>query len=150
MSHVAAIKTEFTDLPAMQAACKELGLVFKTGQKTFRWFGRWVDDYRAEEAAFNLGIDPKDYGKCEHAIEVPGCAYDIGVVKNPKGKGYLVAFDFWGPGQKIVQAIGEKGGKFTQRYSLVKAESLAKAKGLSTRREQQKDKILLRVTGNRF
>lgn len=151
MSHVVAIQTEFKDLPAIQAACKELGLTFKHGQKTFRWFGRWMNDYDAKNAAYNLGIKPEDYGKCEHAIEVPGSGYDIGLVKNAATGAYKAVFDFYGTGRVIQDKVGAGCEKLVQRYALCKMEAMAKQKGHVTQREQGKDgKIVLRVRANRF
>src|SRR5437016_6251552 len=106
MSHVAAIKTEITDLEALKRACDELGLTFKEGQTTYKWFGQWVNDYHGEDAAYKSGIDPKDYGKCAHAIGVPGSGYEIGVVKLPNGN-FTLIYDFFGPGRKIMETLGQ-------------------------------------------
>ena len=130
MSHVVSIATELRDLEAVKAACKDLGLVFKENQKTIRWYGQWVNDYDAEDAAYKLGIKTEDYGKCDHAIEVPGCDYDVGLLRNPATGGYRLYFDFWGGnGQKIQQAIGPNGGKLVQGYAAHKATAAARAKG---------------------
>ena len=45
MSHVSTINVEIRDLEALKEACKVLGLEFKEGQKTYKWFGRHVGDY---------------------------------------------------------------------------------------------------------
>jgi|SRR6266853_1146947 len=108
MSHVATVEVEIRDLDALRAACAAAGLEFREGQRTFRWYGRWVKDYNGQDAAFRAGIDPKDYGKCEHAIGVPGNAqaYEIGVVKKPGG-GYLLAWDFFMGGYGLEKVAGK-------------------------------------------
>jgi hypothetical protein len=140
MSHVVSIKTEFRDLNAVKAACNELGLVFKEGQKTIRWFGRWVNDYDKADAAYKLGIDTKLYGTCDHAIEVPGSSYDVGLLKNPETGGYKLYFDFFGTaGYRIQQAIGTNGQKLLQYYAAHKAAIEAKLKGYLIQRIPAKD-----------
>ena len=145
MSHMAAIDLEITDLNALEAACLYLGLELVRGQKTWKWWGRWVDDYHGQEAAYNFGIDPKEYGTCaEHAIcmKNDANAYEIGVVKRRDGKpGYLLLFDFYGQGEnitKIIQGMNEKGeferaGKLKQYYAACKAQQELKAKGYDCR-----------------
>jgi len=150
MSHVVAIKTELTDLAAVKAACKELGLVFKEGQKTIRWFGEWMNDYAAADAAYKLGIKPEQYGTADHAIEVPGSGYDVGLLRNPETGGYKIYFDFFGQdGAKIQKAIGEGGEKLLQRYAVIKTENTAKAKGWLTTRKNvpNTQKIQVVITG---
>jgi hypothetical protein len=148
MSHVVSINTEIRDIEAVKAACLELGLVFKEGQTSIRWYGKWVGDYDAENAAYKLGIKPEQYGTCDHAIEVPGCKYDIGLLKNPATGGYKIYFDFWGEGQKIQTAIGEKGGKLMQHYNVSKATMALRAKGhMVQRKTSASGNIKLVVTG---
>ena len=147
MSHVVSIKTEFTDLAALKAACAELGLTFHEGQKTIRWFGRWVNDYSREDAAYKLGIKPELYGTCDHAVSVPGCNYDIGFIKNPQTGGYRLYFDFWGEGKKIQQALGVNGQKLLQYYNAHKTTAWAKMKGYCvTRTAQPNGNLTLKLT----
>lgn len=118
MSHVVGIKTAVKDLAALKRAADAMGLEFIEGQKTFRWFGRFLDDYVADNVAFKLGIDPKDYGKCLHAIrmkERPD-AYEIGVVKNPKGEGYILVFDFYAQQHNITAICGEDLRRLLKEY----------------------------------
>ena len=147
MSHVAAVKLKITDLNALRAACAELGLQFMEGQKTWAWFGQWMNDYAATDAAYKLGIDPADYGKSEHAIRLPGCHYEIGVVRNNKGE-LTLAYDFFREGRKIKNALGAGCEKLVQHYGLCQAQMLAKAKGYVTQRKLQPNgDIKLVVTG---
>jgi hypothetical protein len=141
MSHVATVKTEVTDLAAVKALCKEMGWTFKENQKTYRWYGTSVGDY-----PLPAGMKKEDLGKCAHAIEVPGARYDIGLVKSAKG--YILAYDFWGPGQRLKEVIGENGGKFLQGYGIAKATIMAKKKGYMVYRSTLPNgTVRLRVSG---
>ena len=145
MSHMAAIDLEITDLNAMELACGHLGLKLVRGQTTWTWFGSWVNDYHAKEAAYNFGIDPKEYGKCaEHVIRMVGDddAYEIGVVRRRDGKpGYILLFDWFAQSNKIeklIKGVNEKGefdraGKLKQYYTACKSEVGLKAKGYDCR-----------------
>ena len=148
MSHVVSIKTEVRDLEAVKKACAELGLTFKQGQKTIRWFGKWVNDYNAEDAAYKLGIKPEQYGTCDHAIEVPGSDYDVGLLRNPETGGYRLYFDFWGSnGAAIQTAIGKNGEKLLQYYAAQKVAMEAKMKGYFVQRKTMEDgKLQLTIT----
>lgn len=130
MSHVTALSVEINDIAAVEALCKQMGWTFKRDQKNFKWYGRWVNDYSSADAAYKQGIDTKDYGKCDHAIGVPGTDWEIGLVKNPKTGGYKLAYDFYGSkGAPLKAAIGEDGGKFLQGYGVAKAKLIAKKNG---------------------
>ena len=118
MSHVVSIKTELRDIDAVKAACADLGLTFKQNQKTIRWFGSWANDYARDDAAYKLGIKVEQYGTCDHAIEVPGSNYDIGLLRNPDTGGYRLYFDFWGQnGHTIQAALGQHGETLLQYYA---------------------------------
>ena len=93
MSHVATVEIEIEDLSVLEEVCNENGWNFRKNQKTYKWYGKWVNDYHGDNAAYKHGINPKDYGKCEHAINVKPGAYEIGVVKNDKSKHVLI-WDF--------------------------------------------------------
>jgi hypothetical protein len=133
MSHVATVNLEVTDIKALQLACKELGLEFVEGAKTFAWFGRWVDDYSAKDAAYKNGIKPEEYGTCDHKIKVKGCTYEIGVKHVGDGK-YVCYYDFFGPGKAIRNMLGQNLGKLKQFYGVNKVEMQAKSKGYKTTR----------------
>lgn len=130
MSHVIGINLVIKDLSALEQACKELGLEFVRNQKHHAWYGKWVNDYNAKDAAYiNAGIKPENYGKCEHAIKVPGSGYEIGVYNNPKGPGFILAYDNYGTGQVILQKLGSGLEKLKQGYAVCKASIEAKARG---------------------
>lgn len=135
MSHVIGVNLVISSLTALERACKELGITFMRNQQTHRWYGSWVNDYNRSDAAYkNIGIDPKNYGHCEHAIRVPGADYEIGVYKNPKGAGFVLGFDNYASGQVIAQTLGKGLEKLKQAYAVATAELQAKAAGWMTQR----------------
>lgn len=119
MSHVATSSVVISDISILKRVINEKfpKLKWKEDQRTYRWFGQWVKDFHGDSAAYKHGIDPKDYGKCAHAIEVDGCIYDIGVVERPDGQGYSLVWDFYGHEQKFNDAIGKDGALLMAEYS---------------------------------
>ena len=107
MSHVANVEVVIQDLKALQSACAELGLHFKHGQKKYEWFDQYLADSDVGRQTVRDGFDPETFGKCEHAIGVPGSRYEIGVVKNPNGVGYRLIYDAYGHnGRRISERLG--------------------------------------------
>ena len=132
MSHVVDCNIVIKDLEAFKAACEELGMEFRLNQKTWKWYGQWVNDYDAQDAAYKAGIKPEDYGKCVHAAAVKGdsSAYELGLVKNPKGEGFLLVFDFFGTeGRALQEKIGKNASKLKSEYGLKLLEKTAKKRG---------------------
>lgn len=124
MSHVVTVETIVTDLECLEKACADVGLVLRRGKKTFKWYGRWVRDYHASDAAYKAGIDPKTYGKCEHAIEVPdnANAYGVGLVPVDGGKGWRLVWDFYAGGLGLCEKLsndknGQDAGKLLHAYA---------------------------------
>jgi len=123
------------DLRAVKEACRELGLTFVEGRKTYAWYGASVGDTALPE-----GITREQLGHCEHVIQVPGAGYEIGLVKNPKTGGFRLLFDYWGPGKKIVDTLGGQGvPKLIQAYGICKATIEAKARGYLVTRQPGKN-----------
>jgi hypothetical protein len=144
MSHITTIKTEIRDLDALKCACTECGAVFVEGQTRYRWFGESVGDYPLPE-----GITKEQLGKCSHVIRVPGVEYEIGVVQKPNGH-WTLAYDFWGPGQGLLQKFGEGCQHLMQLYAVHKTIHEAQKKGYTAQRQQLKDgsvKLVLLATG---
>lgn len=132
MSHVATVEVQIKDLAALKKACERLGLEFKENCKTYKWYGRFMNDYAGSNAAFKHGLKPEDYGKCEHAVAIPGdpTAYECGVVKRPDGNGYTLIWDFYGcNGQRLLKRIGKDGKKLRQAYTGEVAAAKLSAKG---------------------
>lgn len=134
MSHVTTVKLKITDLASLSAACKMLGLEFVAGQKTYRWYGKWMNDFHATEAAVTQGFDPATFGNCEHAIRLPGCAYEIGVVTAKDG-GYAILYDNYGPGATIAAKLGTRCEKLAQRYAAIVAGKKLAARGLRVKEQ---------------
>lgn len=134
MSHVVAIETEILDLVALEAACGELGLKYQEGKKDYRWYGLHVGDYPMPS-----GMTADQLGHCDHAIVVPGSAYEIGVIKNPDRGSYRLIFDFFGSGKVILEKLGPKCEKLVQIYGVTKTTMEAERRGFQARRENQAD-----------
>lgn len=136
MSHVSTLDVVIDDLDALKKACELVGLEFVEGQRTFRWYGRWMNDYAADDAAYKNGIKPEDYGKCEHAIRIPGNskAYEIGVARRADGKLTLV-WDFYCGGFGLEEKIGKTGGLLRREYALQVGMKAMQKKGFKTSRE---------------
>ena len=88
MSHISKIELVIHSLEDLKEACRQLGFEFMENQKTYKWFGRWVGDTPLPE-----GVKIEDIGKCDHAIRVPGCAYEVGVIK--RGDHYILLWDYY-------------------------------------------------------
>lgn len=130
MSHVIAMKLEVQDLDALAAACEAVNCELVRGQETFRWFGSWVNDYHAENAAYRNGFDPKNYGKCVHAIRCKGMnAYEIGVCENPNGEGFTLVYDNWMGGIGLEARVGKQGCNLLQNYTLQASINLYSSMG---------------------
>lgn len=141
MSHVVDCDIVIKDLDAFEEACEAIGLEFRRDQKTYKWYGKWVNDYSAENAAYiRAGVKPEDYGKCEHAAAVKGnaSAYELGLVPNPKGEGYVLIFDFYGGnGRALQNAIGKEGNKLKIEYSQRVIEKVAEKKGFKLKAKKR-------------
>lgn len=116
--------------------------MFLEGKTTYKWYGRHVGDYPLPE-----GIKKEDLGKCSHAILLPNCQYEIGVVKLDNGS-YTMLYDFWGPGEKLKSHFGDGLKRLTQMYSVHKATKAAHLKGYQVARSYgENNSIKLQVTG---
>lgn len=124
MSHVANIMTKGIafDLDIIKELCIRQGWQFMEGQKTFRWYGRFMGDAPVAE-----GMSVKDYGKCNHAIRIPGCNYEIGLRQTYDGKWNVVA-DFWRSGG-LSKFLGDQGEIFSQLYNMTNDIMWAESKG---------------------
>ncbi len=127
MSHVVTIQLEVKDLKALEIAARFLGAELVRDKKTFRWYGRWMNDYSADNAAYKQGVDPKNYGKCDHIITHPQCSYDIGLVKQPNGS-FMIIADEWGPGG-LPKVFGQGMQKLKQRYGVAVASRTLQSQG---------------------
>lgn len=147
MSHVTEIKIVIDDIPALKEACRELGCTFVEGAQEYAWYGTSVGDTPLPD-----GFTADMLGKCQHKIQVPGAGYEIGVVRNPKGRGFVLLFDYWGPGYPILEKLGgEQLPKLKQAYGVARAMAVAKRRGLSVRKViSSTGAVTLQMTGVRL
>lgn len=113
MSHVSKIEVEINDLASLKNACQRLGLEYREGQTTYKWYGRLVNP---TEYPLPEGITHKDLGHCTHAIHIPNASYEIGVIQ--QGTKYLLLADYWDT--RLKNAIGDNGGLLKQAYGVEK------------------------------
>lgn len=156
--HVVTVDIEMTDLNAIKAACQRLGWKFCEGQQEYRWWGHWVDDSPVprhlftDEAEYKRVVNmPKHerkehmnglLGKCAHAIKVPGCSYEIGILD--QGNKLVPIWDW--VAHDLHTAIGQKGGTLVQAYAVEKAKLEAMANCHSfTETVDEKGTVTLRV-----
>lgn len=141
MSHIASVKIIIKDLDALRRAAAELGLEFVEGQTTFKWYGRWLNDYHAPEAAVNNGFDPKKFGQCQHAIRIPNnaSAYEVGVVANPNGEGFTLLYDNYAAGRGLEAKIGQGAQKLQQEYGVQVARKQAARLGMRVTQSRGQD-----------
>ena len=136
MSHIAEIHLAVQDLEALKVAAKKLNLEWRQDQATFRWYGKIMNDSQVPQ-----GFSPNDYGKCLHAIGVPGNsqAYEVGVVKSPNGKGWSLLYDAWQGGFGLEALIGKNATKLKQRYAAEVATKQARRQGFRVSERVQAD-----------
>ena len=90
------------------------------------------------------GINIDDLGKCDHAIKVPECAYEIGVVK--RGSKYILLWDSWHKGG-LEQKIGKDAGILKQSYTIERIIREAKLKKYQVKeiKQDQSVRLVLRI-----
>lgn len=149
MSHVTDVKLKVRDLAALKEAAEACGLELREDQTSYKWYGRWVNDFSGPTAAVTQGHDPKDFGKSAHAIGIPGnrSAYEIGVVARKDDDGFDLLYDAW-DGQLEPKA-GKNLSKLRREYAASVAsrkaiDHLAK-RGFKLSRENVGNTIQLRL-----
>jgi hypothetical protein len=140
LSHVSKIELEIQSLEDLKLACKRLGFIFQENQQTYQWYGRFIGDSPLPE-----GIDINALGKCDHAIKVPECAYEIGVVK--RGPKYILLWDSWHTGG-LEKIIGINAGILKQSYTIERIRREAKRKNFQVKeiKQDQSMRLVLRVS----
>jgi hypothetical protein len=140
MSHIVEMNFEIMDLDCLKTACKNLGFTFIENQKNYKWYGRWVGDTPMPE-----GLTTEDLGKCDHVISVPGCSYEVGVVKNKNGKGYSLQYDYYRRGG-LEQVIGKYAAPIKQEYITEVTKKAIKNKNyMLVKNTKENGKVKLRV-----
>jgi hypothetical protein len=117
MSHVVCSKIIITDLGILKKAVARLGGLKWSKKKTFEWYGRWMKDYSAHNAAYRNGIDADQYGTCDACIQMSGVSFEIGVVRRKDNQGWSLVWDNYGSGQALSKHIGNNGEKLMAAYS---------------------------------
>ena len=138
MSHISKIKLVIHSLEDLKEACSQLGFEFIKNQKTFKWYGRWVGDTPLPD-----GISIEDLGKCDHAIRVPSCDYEVGVVK--RSDHYILLWDYYSAGG-LESKIGSNAGKLKQAYTVARVRKEARKKGYRVREKKIDQGIRLVLT----
>lgn len=144
MSHVAKVpkcRIRPDDFDLAAEAAQLCGGRLRLNQKTHKWFGRWVNDYHGADAAYRT-MDPKDFGKCDHAIAIEGDsnAYEIGLVKQKDGL-YELVYDNWnqGGGLERPDRFGKGLRNFRRNFSALVSERQLKRDGHRVRRIERED-----------
>jgi len=98
MSHISNISTEGLefDLNTIKSLCDRQGWEFLEGQKSFVWYGREME-------------------QCDHAIRIPGCQYELGIIQNEGSDRYRAVADFYAKGG-LNTVLGDHGEVFKSLY----------------------------------
>lgn len=120
MSHISKIEVKIQSLEDLKQACHRLGFEFIENQQTYKWYGRWVGDQPLPE-----GISQESLGKCHHAIKIPGCEYEIGVVRIENH--YILLWDSWKKGG-LTARINQDAGILKQAYTVERVKAEARRK----------------------
>jgi hypothetical protein len=120
MSHIADVRMEIKDLAALKIAVEALDGTLVLGQKTHKWYGKFLNDWQSERAAVNRR-DSATFGTCDHAIKFDGINYEIGVVASANG--YELIYDTFGSGEdhdgkKLEEKLGVGLPKLKQSYGV--------------------------------
>lgn len=124
MSHFTTIKTQIRDIPALRAACAEMGLPVLQKAQARGYAGNQL---------------PGDY-----VLQLKG-PYDVALTRQADGS-HALACDWWQG--HVEKEVGPNFGKLLQLYGVHKATREARAKGcLVQRRAQQDGSIKLVIQG---
>lgn len=147
MSHVAAVECRVQDLDVLKDVAERLGFEFREGQKTYRWFGQFLNDWHSARAAVRKGFDSSKFGKCEHALRLKGQpgAYEIGVTAHDDGEGYDLIYDTFGGGGAPIERLA--GVDLVTLRNELAAETVVRTlRGYRFVREQTATGLRIRAT----
>ena len=123
MSHISKIELVIDSIIELKEACKRLGLEFAENQKSYKWY--------------------QQTSPCDHAIKVPDCSYEIGVIK--KDKSYTLHWDSYYKGG-LEKKIGKDTGLLKQAYAAIKIRTQAILKKYHVAEQKIKTGIRLTLT----
>jgi hypothetical protein len=126
---IVPLEVQLRDLDVVRAICRRHGWEFRAEQRTYRWFGWWL----------GAGPPPAGLGRCDHAIGVPGCAYEIGLVA--RGEHFAPVWDS-DPAGGLTAALGPGGRLLWQSYVVEKVRRAAPAQGHTVSRHTDSHSIL--------
>ncbi len=110
MSHIVSIDSVTIDnLDALRAAVAQMGFEWVEGQRTYAWYGEWIGD-----SPMPKGMTQEELGTCDHAIRVPECKYEVGVLWT--GSKYELRYDFYAAGG-LGKVLGEVAAPLVQEYA---------------------------------
>jgi hypothetical protein len=115
---LAQLTVVIRELSTLQAVCRKNDWEFRAGQRTFRWFGRWLEPVPPP-------LSPS-WGRCAHAIGIPGCCYEIGLVHEDDH--YLLHWDK-GPEGGLETALGPECRRLWHGYIVEQVRRSAKQHG---------------------
>jgi len=123
MSHVTTLDFSFDNIEALQAACRELNLIFQPSRKSFRMYG-------------NTNVP------CDHVIHVPGASYEIGLRRQENR--LVPFFDPYSKGG-LTTALGNGLHKLLVSYTVHRLKSEAKKRkaNLTVSRQPNSTRITL-------
>jgi hypothetical protein len=139
VSHVADVDIRIKDLTCFKAAVEALGGEYLATETKIRWYGRFLNDWDSQQAAVNR-IDAKRFGTTDAGVaRFKGCAYDLGLLKNPDGS-YTPYFDSYGGGGHALMAKlgGMACAKLKDEYAAAVAMRTLARKGFRVTRSVDK------------
>jgi hypothetical protein len=148
MSHVVCSKIVISDLELLKKAVAALGgLTWNESKKNFNWYGEWVNDYSAKDAAYKNGIDVDQYGTCDVCLQMPGVNYEIGIVKRRDGTGWSLVWDNVSDGATLTRHIGRNGEKLMAEYAKAYIRDFAERNGfvMETSEDSEGNQVLTMV-----
>ena len=130
MSHIARIDLIVKDLDALDRACKKIGATLVRDAKQYIW-------YAGQKK------------RCDAAIRIPGCSYEVGVIKggDVNNPSYSLEADFWSSGG-LTQKIGRDAGLLKQHYGVELARKHYESQGYMLQVETKENGELV-VTASR-
>lgn len=147
MSHVASVECQVKDLGALQAAADRLGFDFIAGKTSYRWFGRFLNDWPSHRAAINKGVDPKTFGTCDHVLRLRSQpnGYEIGVIEGEDDT-YQLTYDTFGNGHHLERAGGVDLVTLRNEVAAETATRVLQRRGFRVQRTDEQQHIRLVAT----